>query len=88
MAVTNNGNRIKFGAAADAVTGRHKIQAILLDHTAAANCVIKDTGDKEIITMRNTTGTLSEVVYFPCGLWVDGIKVTTLSAGAVTVFTA
>lgn len=88
MAVTNNGNRIILGAAADAVTGRMHLAAVLLDHTAAANCVLQDTASKEIVQFRNTTGTLSQVVHFVPPLVVDGVKASTLSAGKVTLFLA
>lgn len=86
MAVTNNGNRIILAAAADAITERVHIQAILLDHSAAVNCVLQDTASKEIITLRNTTSELSKMVYFPCGLVALGVKASTLSGGKVTLF--
>jgi hypothetical protein len=86
MAVTNNGNRIVLGAAADAVTGRMKIQAIVLDHTAAITCVLQDTASKEIASFRTTATELSKQLTFPCGLWVEGIKASTLSAGQVTIY--
>lgn len=86
MAVTNNGNRIKFGSVNDAVTGSLVLQAILYDHTAAGSCVIQDTASKEIITLRNSASVLSAWVFFPKGLKVEGLKVTTMAAGTVTIY--
>jgi len=88
MAVTNNGNRFFLTAANDEVTGRLHIQAIAIDHTAAANAVVRDSADKEIITARNTTGTLTQMFNFSPPLVVDGLKLLSISAGRVMVFLA
>lgn len=88
MAVSNYTNRIILGAADDAVTGPLKIQAIALDHTAAANCVIQDTASHEIARLHVTTTMLTTWIQFKPPLSVDGIKASTLSAGQVTVYTA
>ena len=86
MAVTSNGNRIILGAAADAVVGKFRLRSVVLDHSAAATCVLQETNSKQIISFRNTTGTLSQQIVFPDNFWVDGVKASTLSAGTVTLF--
>jgi len=88
MAVTNNGNRIILAAGGDAVTGRHLIQAIALDHSAAANCVIQDSNSKEIAKLHVTTTMLTCCINFNPPLAVNGFKASTLSAGQVTVYMA
>lgn len=88
MAVTNNGNRVILATANDAVTGKHFIQAISLDHTAAANCVIQDTDSKEIARLHVTTTMLTCWIQFKPALAVNGFKASTLSAGQVTVYLA
>ena len=88
MAVTNGGNRIILGAVNDAITDRVCIQAIILDHTAAITCVLKDTAGVQIVSVRTTATELSKEFWFPNGLWVLGVKATTLSAGTVTLILA
>jgi uncharacterized protein with FMN-binding domain len=85
MAVTNNGNRVIMTAAADAVTGKLKLRAAILDHTAAANCVLQDTGSRQIASFRTTASALTVQIVFPENFQVDGIMASTLSAGAVTL---
>lgn len=85
MAVTNNGNRVILGAAADALTGKYRLRSAILDHTAAATCVLQDTASKQIVAFRTTTTMLTMQINFPENFWVDGIKASTLSAGAVTL---
>jgi len=85
MAVTNNGNRIVMTAAADSVAGRHKLASVVLDHSAAATCVLQDTASKQIVAFRSTATILSPQIIFNPPLEVDGIKASTLSAGAVTL---
>lgn len=85
MAVTNNGNRIILGAANDAITDRVCLQAVILDHSAATTCVLQDTASKQIVAFRNDATTLTKVIEFPFGLWVLGVKASTLGAGAVTL---
>ena len=87
MAVTNKGNRLIMTAAADAVTGKMGIQMIVLDHTAAANCVLQNTASEEIARMRVTTTMLTKELRFDPYLIVDGIKASTLSAGQLTIYT-
>lgn len=86
MAVTNNGNRVIMTAAADAITGKFRLHSALLDHTAAATCVLQDAAGARIASFRNTTGTLSQQIFFPENFWVDGVTAQTLSAGTVTLF--
>lgn len=88
MAVTRNPHTIILGAANDAVTGKMKIQGMALDHTAAANATIQDSGNKVIATLRTTTTVLRDWVEFPRGMTVDGVKASTLSAGTVYIFLA
>lgn len=88
MAVTNNGNRVILTAANDAVTGKHFIQSIVLDHTAAANAVIQDTASKEIGRLHVTTTVLTMPLYFDPPLEVEGFKASTLSAGRITIYLA
>ena len=88
MAVTNNGLTIKMTAANDTVTGKVKIQGAALDHTAAANAVIQDANGKELFTLRTSATVLRDWVEFPRGVIANGLKVTTLSAGAVTFYLA
>lgn len=88
MAVTRNGNTIVMTAAADAVTGKLKIQGAALEHTAAANAVIQNTASGPIFTLRTTTTVLRDWVEFPKGCITDGIKASALSAGTLYIFLA
>jgi len=85
MAVTNNGNRVIMTAAADELTGKYRLRSVILDHSAAATCVLQESNNRQIVSFRCTTGTLSQQIFFPENFWVDGIKASTLSAGAVTL---
>jgi hypothetical protein len=85
MAVTNNGNRVIMTAAADALTGKYRLRSVILDHTAAATCVLQETNNRQIVAFRTTTADFSKQIVFPENFWVDGIKASTLSAGAVTL---
>lgn len=88
MAVTRNssGQVIKFGAAADALTGKFKIQAIVLEHSAAANAVLTETDDKPIAVIRVAANDLFDELVFPKPIVVNGIKAATLSAGNLYVY--
>lgn len=88
MAVTRNDNTVEFGAVDDAITGRVKIQAAQLDHTAAANATLVDTAGHILFTLRSTTSKLNDFVAFPDGIWAEGVKVSVLSAGNVRIFTS
>ena len=88
MAVAKNGQVITMSAAADALTGKMKIQAISLSHSAAANAILKTTTAAEIARLQVTTSELTKELVFPSGLIVDGILAQTLSAGVLTVYLA
>ncbi len=88
MAVSNYGNRIILTALNDAVTGPLKIQAISLDHTAAANCAIQDTASHEIARLHVTTTMLTTWIQFKPPISVNGVKASALTAGQVTVYLA
>lgn len=88
MAVTNNGNRIILAAANDEVTGPMLIQMAILDHSAAATCVLQDSASKQIAAFRTTTTMLTKEIYFIPPIPVTGVKASTLSGGAVTIVTA
>jgi len=85
MAVTNNGNRVILAAVNDAITGKFKLRSVILDHTAAITCVLKDTADNQIVSCRSSATLLTTQLIFPENFWVDGVKATTLSAGTVTL---
>jgi len=86
MAVTRSGDSIVLTAANDAVTGKLCIQAMQLEHTAAANAVIQNTAGGQIGSLRTTTSVLRDFIEFPKGYIANGIKVSTLTGGTVTIF--
>lgn len=87
MAVTRGSGVIYFAAANDAVTDTVKIQAIVLDHTAACNAILTNTADKPLAVIRTGTGLYTEI-FFPVPIETVGIKVPTLSAGKLYVHLA
>ena len=82
MAISRYGQVIKFGASADAITDRVKIQAITLEHSAAANAVFTDTAGHPVATLRVAANDLMDQVVFPKGIMVDGLIATALTATA------
>lgn len=85
MAVTRDGQIIKMTAADDAVTGRIKIQAIILDHTAAVAAAVVNTAGNHIVALRTTSSKLTEEIVFPCPIISEGVKASALSGGTLTV---
>lgn len=85
MAVTRSGNTIRLAAANDAVTGLIRVRDIQLDHTAAANASLADTAGFVHARIQTTATRLCDQMIFPCGLLMDGIKATALSAGTLIV---
>lgn len=82
MAVTRKGQIIKLGAASDAVTGKMRIQAITLEHSAAANVVLVDTANQPVAQLRVAANDLFDEIFYPNGIIVDGIKVSAMTASA------
>lgn len=82
MAVTRKGQVIKLGAANDEVTGRLKIQAIVLEHSAAAAATLVDTAGVAVGHIRVAANDLFDELVFPCPVIVDGIKASALTASA------
>jgi hypothetical protein len=85
MAVSNHGHIIKLTAQGDAITQIIEVQAIVLEHTAAANAVLTD-GSGATIPLRTTTSILRDEAIYPKGIVLHGLTATTLSAGAIWLF--
>jgi AAA+ superfamily predicted ATPase len=85
MAVTRKGNTIRMTAAADAVTGKFKVQAVELVHTAAATASFGDSADFVHENLATTASVLADRAMYPCGIFMDGIKAVALSAGTLVV---
>lgn len=89
MAVTRVMDVIKLGAAGDIFQGETplRIQAIGLDHTAAANAFVTlADGTTPIANLRLVTNELTKVIHFPFGLIVPSVKAQTLSAGTIYIY--
>jgi hypothetical protein len=82
MAVTRKGQIIKLGATNDAVAENLKIQAIVLEHSAAAAATLVDTAGVAVAHIRVAANDLFDELVFPCGIIVNGIKASALTASA------
>lgn len=87
MAITGVGQVLKFAALNDAKTGLIKVQSLVLSHSAAATATVTDTAGNPIASLAVTTSNLVCQIIFPKGILVNGLKVSALSAGAVTAYT-
>lgn len=84
---SSTGQAIKLGAAADAIVGKHAIQSIRLEHSAAANAVLTETAGATIAALRIGAAGADTISFSPPVI-VDGVIAATLSAGTVYVYLA
>jgi len=82
MAVTRKGQVIKLGAANDEVAGTLKIQAVVLEHSAAAAATLVDSANSPIAHIRVAANDLFDELVLPCPIQVNGIKASALTASA------
>ena len=86
MAITGVGQVLKFAAQNDAKTGLIKVQSLVLSHSAAATATVTDNAGNPIASLAVTTSNLVCQIIFPKGILVNGLKVSALSAVAVTAY--
>jgi len=87
MALAYGPNTIKFGALNDEVTTPIVVQAISLEHSAAANAVFS-SGGVAVAEIRIAANDLFATINFKPPLTFPNLKATTLSAGNLRVFLA
>ena len=85
MAVTRSGNTIRMTAANDEVAGLIKVQAVTLEHTAAANASLGDSAGFVHDRLQVTTSKLTDQHVYPKGIFLQGVKATVLSAGTLLI---
>lgn len=78
---------IKFGAVNDEITDTVYVQAITLEHSAAANAVLS-SGGVAVAEIRIAANDLFDELVFPKPIRFAGLKATTLSAGNLRIFLA
>jgi hypothetical protein len=87
MAITSNGNRYIFGAAADDLAGHWFPMALIYTGatTAGHKAVVTDSADATICTLQAAVAGETVPIYFYGNISFNGIKIGTLDSGEVTL---